>query len=393
MSLEFRFPDVGEGIDAGELVEWHVAAGQTVREDQPMADVQTDKATVTIPCPTTGRVLELRIEVGDVVPVGAVMAVFEPSGAPKAPLASPAVRKRARELEIDLGQIQGSGPDGRIELGDLELSAAAGGTEGARAQSPRAEKPAPGTSPAPGGTPGPGTTPGPGGDQVVPLRGVRRTIAHTMTEAWRTIPHIIDYREVDATELLRWRNHLREEAEEENLRRALTITPLLLRVAVDALRRHPYVNASIDMDREQITLHSAYNIGVATAAPEGLFVPVVRRADTRSVTELAIEVAELSAAARERRLRPEQLTGGTFTLNNYGPLGAWLGTPIIKPGEVANLGIGRIQERPVVVDGEVVVRPIVALAVSGDHRVLDGHTLGAFVSDLVVLIEDPAPVR
>ena len=380
MRLEFRFPDVGEGIDAGELVEWHVAAGQTVREDDPMADVQTDKATVTIPCPTTGRVLELRIEAGDVVPVGAVMAVFEPSGAPKGPLASPAVRKHARELDIDLAQIQGSGPGGRIELEDLEKLAGARGAE-EPPPTPRAEKPAPGAAGVPGE------------DRVVPLRGVRRTIAKTMTEAWRTIPHIIDYREVDATELLRWRDRLREEAGRENLRRALTITPLLLRVAVDALRRHPYVNASIDMEREQISLHSAYNIGVATAAPEGLLVPVVRQADTRSVTELAIEVAELSAAARERRLRPEQLTAGTFTLNNYGTLGVWLGTPIIKPGEVANLGVGRVQERPVAVDGEVVVRPIVALAVSGDHRVLDGHTLGAFVSDLVALIENPAPVR
>ena len=380
MRLEFRFPDVGEGIDAGELVEWHVAAGQTVREDDPMADVQTDKATVTIPCPTTGRVLELRIEAGDVVPVGAVMAVFEPSGAAKAPLASPAVRKHARELDIDLAQIQGSGPGGRIELEDLEKLAGARGAE-EPPPTPRAEKPAPGAAGVPGE------------DRVVPLRGVRRTIAKTMTEAWRTIPHIIDYREADATELLRWRDHLREEAGRENLRRALTITPLLLRVAVDALRRHPYVNASIDMEREQISLHSAYNIGVATAAPEGLLVPVVRQADTRSVTELAIEVAELSAAARERRLRPEQLTAGTFTLNNYGTLGVWLGTPIIKPGEVANLGVGRVQERPVAVDGEVVVRPIVALAVSGDHRVLDGHTLGAFVSDLVALIENPAPVR
>jgi pyruvate dehydrogenase E2 component (dihydrolipoamide acetyltransferase) len=211
-----------------------------------------------------------------------------------------------------------------------------------------------------------------------------------MSEAWRTIPHIIDYREADATALLRWRRELREQAPDARLREALTVTPLLLRIATDALRRHPYVNASIDMERELITLHGEYNIGVATAAPDGLIVPVVRNADAKQVAELALEVAELTSAARERRLRPEQLTGGTFTLNNYGSLGVWLGTPIIKPGEVANLGVGVIQDRPVVSDGEVVVRPIVALAVSGDHRVLDGHTLGAFVSDVVALIEDPA---
>jgi pyruvate dehydrogenase E2 component (dihydrolipoamide acetyltransferase) len=361
MALEFRFPDVGEGIDAGELLEWHVAEGQIVREDDPMADVQTDKATVTIPCPTTGRVLELRMDVGEMVPVGAVMAVFEPAGltsapssAPKRPLAAPAVRKRAAELGIDLAHVKGSGPGGRIEPEDL--------------------KPAPST------------------DRVVPLRGVRRTIARTMTDAWQTIPHIIDYREVDATELLSWRERLREHASDEKLRRALTITPLLLRIAVEALRGHPYVNASIDMEREQITLHGEYNVGVAAAAPEGLVVPVVRNADAKQTAELAVEVAKLINAAREGRLRPDQLTGGTFTLNNFGPLGVWLGTPIIKPGEVANLGVGRVQDRPVAVDGQVVVRPIVALSVSGDHRVLDGHTLGAFVSDVVALIEDPTPV-
>ena len=364
MALEFRFPDIGEGIDAGELVEWHVGEGQVVREDDPLADVQTDKATVTIPCPTSGRVLELRVAVGEMVPVGGVMAVFEPSAASSpgtpapGPLASPAVRKRARELGVELAEIQGSGPGGRVEFADLE----------------KAQAVAPGT------------------DRVVPLRGIRRTIARTMTEAWRTIPHIIDYREVDATELLRWRDDLRASASEERLRRALTITPLLLRIAVDALGRHPYVNASIDMEREEITLRDEYNVGIATAAPEGLIVPVVARADNKDVRELAFEVAELTSAAREGRVRPEQLAGGTFTLNNYGGLGVWLGTPIIRPGEVANLGVGRVQERPVVRDGEVVVRPIVALAVSGDHRVLDGHTLGAFVSDVVALIEDPTTV-
>jgi pyruvate dehydrogenase E2 component (dihydrolipoamide acetyltransferase) len=329
-----------------------------------LADVQTDKATVVIPCPTTGRVLELRVNVGEIVPVGDVMAVFEPaeaSGAgplhvPPRPLASPAVRKRARELGIDLALVDGSGPGGRIEPADLERPAE--------------------TTAAPV-------------DRVVPLRGVRRTIAHTMTEAWRTIPHIIDYREADVTELLRWREQLRQQAQDDELRSALTITPLLVRIAVDALRRHPYVNSSIDLEREEITLHGEYNVGVATAAPDGLIVPVIRSADTKSVQQLALETAELTRAARGRQLRPDQLAGGTFTVNNYGSLGVWLGTPIIKPGEVANLGFGRVQERPVASDGHVIVRPIVALAVSGDHRVLDGHTLGAFVSDVVASIEDP----
>jgi pyruvate dehydrogenase E2 component (dihydrolipoamide acetyltransferase) len=315
--LEFRFPDVGEGTDSGELLEWHVVEGQDVREDDPLAEVETDKATVTIPCPTTGRVLELRANPGDRLPVGEVMAVFEPAAGVRRP-----------------------------------------------------------------------PTPPPRVDTVIPLRGTRRGIARAMTEAWQTIPHIIDYREADATELLAWRAKLRERAGDAHL----TITPLLLRIAVDALHRHPYVNAAIDLEREEITLHADYNIGIATATPDGLIVPVVHGANTKSVPELALEIAQLTRAARERRLRPDQLAGGTFTLNNYGSLGVWLGTPIIKPGEVANLGVGRVQERPVARGGQVVVRPIVALAVSGDHRVLDGHTLGAFVSDVVALIEDPAPV-
>jgi pyruvate/2-oxoglutarate dehydrogenase complex dihydrolipoamide acyltransferase (E2) component len=322
--LEFKFPDVGEGTDSGELLEWHVTEGQEVREDDPLAEVETDKARVTIPCPTTGRVLELRANIGDRLPVGEVMAVFEPAVPLQAPLAQPAA----------------SAPRGIA-------------------------------------TPSPPTA-----DQIIPLRGVRRTIARTMTEAWRTIPHIIDFREADATGLLEWHARVRD----------ITITSLLLRIAVEALRGHPYVNASIDLEREEITLHGDYNIGIATATPDGLIVPVLHGAGAMSVTELGHEVAEVTQAARERRLRPEQLTGGTFTLSNYGSLGGWLGTPIIRPGEVAILGVGRVQERPVARDGQVVVRPIVALAVSGDHRVLDGHTLAAFVSDVVALIEDPAPV-
>jgi pyruvate dehydrogenase E2 component (dihydrolipoamide acetyltransferase) len=322
--LEFRFPDIGEGTDAGELLEWHVTEGQEVREDDPLAEVETDKARVTIPCPTTGRVLELRANIGDRLPVGEVMAVFEPAEPLRTPVAQPA-----------------------------------------------------GSAPRAIATPSPARA-----DQVIPLRGVRRTIAQSMTEAWRTIPHIIDFREADATALLAWHARLRD----------ITITPLLVRIAVEALRGHPYVNASIDLEREEITLHGDYNIGIATATPDGLIVPVVRGADAMSVTKLGHAVSEVTQAARERRLRPEQVTGGTFTVSNYGSLGGWLGTPIIRPGEVAILGVGRVQERPVARDGQVVVRPILALAVSGDHRVLDGHTLGAFVSDVVALIENPAPV-
>jgi pyruvate dehydrogenase E2 component (dihydrolipoamide acetyltransferase) len=294
------------------------------------------------------------------------MAIFDGVTATRKPQAAPAVRKRARELGIELASVSGSGPGGRILREDLDTL-----------------RPAAAEAPAPA----------PAGERIVPLRGIRRTIARTMTEAWRTIPHIIDYREVDATEIRRVRAALKQttlRAGDERAAGAITITPLIVKVAVDALRRHPYVNASIDVERDEIRLHGDYHIGIATAAPDGLIVPVVHHADRKTLTEVALEVADLAGAARERRLRPEQLAGGTFTVNNYGALGIWLGTPIIKPPEVANLGVGRMQERAVVVDGEIVARPIIALAVSGDHRILDGHTLAAFVSDVARLIENPS---
>lgn len=379
MALEFRLPDVGEGIASGELVEWHVAEGQEVREDEALADVQTDKAIVVIPCPTTGKVLELRAQEGDVVPVGDVLAVFAPvaegagAASPPAPaarraLASPAVRKLARERGVALAELAGSGPGGRIVREDVTAAADDG-----------APPPAPTLAPA-------------GEDEVVPLRGVRRAIARTLTHAWQTVPHVTDYREVDATALARARTALKRHAEragDVELAAAMTITPLMVKIAAHALGHHSRVNASIDLEREEITLRAARHVGVATAAPQGLVVPVVHHADTKSLAEVAREIAALTAAARAGRLTLAQQSGGTFTVNNYGALGVWLGTPIVRPPEVANLGVGRMQDQPVAVAGQVVVRPIIPLAVSADHRILDGDTLAAFVAEVVELMEDP----
>jgi pyruvate dehydrogenase E2 component (dihydrolipoamide acetyltransferase) len=394
MPVDFVLPDVGEGIDAGEIVEWHVTAGDRVKEDQPLVDVQTDKAIVTIPCPVTGTVLELRGEPGDRVPVGTTLAVFEsedrsrvtspaaapptpvppvngtgaPHDSPARPLASPAVRKFARTAGIELSAIAGTGPGGRITREDVEA----------------AVKPAPMRAPVP---------PPAGGDEVVQLRGTRRAIAHALTQSWQTIPHIIDYREVDATALTATQAALRQRATrrgDDALARGMTFTPLLVKMVSAVLPRHPYANASIDLEREEITLRGSFNIGVAVAAPQGLVVPVVHAAQTKSATEIALEVAELAAAARANRLARDQLAGGTFTVNNYGALGVWLGTPIIAPGQVVNFGVGKLEHRPVVREGEIVARPIIPIAVSADHRVLDGHTLAALVSDVVELMENPA---
>jgi pyruvate dehydrogenase E2 component (dihydrolipoamide acetyltransferase) len=224
------------------------------------------------------------------------------------------------------------------------------------------------------------------------MRGLRRTIARNMTQSWQTIPHIVDFREVDASGLIATRRDLRAKAEasgDEELARTLTMIPLLAKIAATAALSHPGVNASVDMEREEITHHGAVHLSVATSTPDGLLIPVVRDADRKSVAALAREIAVLAEEARARRLGREQLTGGTLTVNNYGALGSPLSTPIIPPGQAANVGIGRIQERAVVRDGEIVARSVLGLSCSGDHRILDGADLAAYVNDVCAAIENP----
>jgi pyruvate dehydrogenase E2 component (dihydrolipoamide acetyltransferase) len=393
-ALEFRLPDIGEGIASAEIVAWRVAEGDQVREHQELVEIQTDKAVAVIPCPASGVVARLCAAEGDSLDVGALLAVIEVEGAPPAngaareaapgpetapvaraepavrslsrvqlPLAAPTTRRLARELGVDLAGLQGSGPQGRIVREDVE----------------RAARPAP-------------ARPAPAAGEVVALRGVRRTIAHTLTRAWREVPRIIDYREVDATALLRARASLKQRAldrGDEALARALTPMPLIVRAAVFAARDNPYVNASIDLEREEITLHGHYNVGIATAGPDGLTVPVIHDTDQRSLAEIAHAIVALATAARERRLTVEQLAGPTFTVNNFGSLGTWLGTPIVRPPEVVNLGVGAIRDRVVAVDGAPVVQPTLVLSVAGDHRLLDGDTLAAFVTQVAHLLENP----
>lgn len=411
MSLEFRLPDLGEGLSEAELIEWHVAEDDHVVEDQPLADIQTDKAIVELPCPAAGTIEHLCAEPGDVVAVGEVLVVIAtadhapvavahaarqeslyapaPAAAPatkgsgavrqppgRRPLASPAVRRHARELGINLWTVTGSGPGGRTVRGDLTAD-----------QEPASADAAAGADEAPGAM-APVLQPG----EVQPLRGLRRAIAKTLTDAWQTVPRVIDYREVQVDALFAARGQLKQCAVsrgDAELARAMTVSPLLMKVVAVALRRHPLLNASIDLAREEITVHKTIEMGVATATPDGLLVPVIRDAGRKNIVELARESAALAAAARDRRLTSEQLVGGTITINNYGALGIWLGTPIVVPPQVANIGFGKMQEKPVVVDGEIVIRRIVPLACAGDHRLLDGHTIAAFVNDLVALIEQP----
>jgi pyruvate/2-oxoglutarate dehydrogenase complex dihydrolipoamide acyltransferase (E2) component len=224
------------------------------------------------------------------------------------------------------------------------------------------------------------------------MRGTRRAIARNLTRSWQEIPHIVDFREVDATELLAARAALRAEAEragDAELARALTPLALLTKIAATVARRHPRVNASVDMEREEITLHGGIHLSIAIAAPDGLVTPVIRDADRKTVPAIAHELVELGAVARSGRLSPAQLAGGTLTVNNFGALGSPFSTPLIPPGQVANLGLGRMQDKPVARDGAVVVRRVLGISCSGDHRVLDGQDLSAFVNDVVATIERP----
>jgi len=396
MSTEFRMPDIGEGIAEVELLEWHVEVGSHVREYDILATIETDKSVVEMPSPFTGRVIRLGAKPGDMLPVGDVLIVFDTEAGTPAeeapaeqaeppaeqvttrPRAAPVVRRLAVELGINLADVRGSGPSGRITQDDVRLAAAsdAGGAE--------AE-----TSPEPGSdlAAQPSAAAARQPDEHVPLRGLRREIARNMTESWRTIPHITDWREADATQLIEARRVL--SAHVPAVAGALTYVPFFVKITATALRRHPLLNASFDEEQQEYVLHRRINIGIATSVPDGLLVPVVRDADTKTVVELASEIAELVGLARERRASREQLTGGTYTVNNFGAIGGHLGTPIIRPPEVGILGFGRISDRVVAVDGRPAVRPTIGLSSVGDHRLHDGDTLGAFTSAVVELIEHP----
>jgi pyruvate dehydrogenase E2 component (dihydrolipoamide acetyltransferase) len=398
MATEFRLPDIGEGIAEAIVIEWHVSVGQDVREDDPMVDVQTDKAIMHIPSPVTGTVSRLAAAEGDVVPVGEVLIVFDagelqrdvvedaaaaPAAAPEptasvaGPLASPAVRKLARDAGVDIAAVVGTGPGGRVLREDIEAPASVGA-------------PPPGTAQEDGASPR-----APVAGRVVPLRGRRRIVAESLSEAWRTIPHVMDFREVDVSSLLAARHALKARAErrgDAELATALTPFALIAKIVAAVAAKHPALNASVDMDRKEISYHGQVDLNVAVSAPDGLVAPVIRNADAAGVEELARAIARLALAAREQRLEPAELSGGTITVSNYGALGSPLGTTIIQPRQSASVGFGRIQDKPVVRDGVVVVRPVMAINCAGDHRVIDGAELQGFVNELVLLMEEPVLV-
>jgi 2-oxoisovalerate dehydrogenase E2 component (dihydrolipoyl transacylase) len=400
-----RMPDLGEGIAEVELVAWHVKPGDTVTEDQVLADVMTDKATVEIPSPVAGRVLALGGEVGQTMAVGtelirieldagahapaaaatptaATAAVATPTArriepgpaAAQRPIASPAVRARAWELGIDLNDVAATGTAGRIVQADLEAHVARGGPR--RPPSPAAAAPAPRVASTADAT------------HTVKIVGLRRKIAQKMQDAKRRIPHFTYVEEIDVGELeaLRARLNLQWDAQ----RGHLTLLALLIRAIVLAVREFPQVNARFDDEAGLLTLHDAVHVGIATQTEAGLMVPVLRNAQTQDLWASAAEVVRLSEAARSGKAVREELTGSTITLTSLGRLGGIVSTPVINHPEVAIVGVNRIAMRPVIRDGAIVARQMMNLSSSFDHRVVDGAVAAAFVQSLRDHLEHPA---
>jgi pyruvate/2-oxoglutarate dehydrogenase complex dihydrolipoamide acyltransferase (E2) component len=384
---DFKLPDLGEGVTEAEIDRWLVKEGQSIAEDEPLVEVITDKATAEIPSPFAGVVARLHVEEGDVVPVGTVLVtigesaeadVVEESETPPTDAAvvpgspddgrvkaMPPVRKLARELGVDLAAIAGSGPGGRITREDVEAAASRPVRREAETRPPTAKL----------------------GGRREPLRGVRRMIAEHMLAAHRSIPPVTHVEECDVTEL----NATRRIANERNPSSPkLTYLPFIVKAVVVALRDHPRLNSSLDEAAGEIIYHDAYNIGFAVDAPQGLLVPVIRDADAKPVRELAAEIDSLATQARSGALQAEHLQGSTFTVTSPGPYGGLLATPIINHPNAAILGVHRATERPVVRDGQIVVRTMMNLSITFDHRVVDGVAAARFCMDVVKLLEHPA---
>ncbi len=428
----FKLPDVGEGTAEAEIVAWHVAVGDRIEEDQPLVDVMTDKATVEMTTPVTGRIVALNGELGEMAAVGSALAVIEVEGEgegegspdapapaptpppplrgppppqgeesnapslpplgevrPKAgmgaapaatrptpiarvagakPLASPAVRRRAHEAGVALQFVPGTGPGGRIGHEDLEGFIASGVS-----------------SNAPQGRPSPARREG---VEEIKVIGLRRKIAEKMQDAKRRIPHFAYVEEVDATELESLRIHLNATKRADQPK--LTVLPFIVLALVRALPRFPQINARFDDEAGVVHRHAAVHAGIATQTPGGLIVPVVRHAEARDLWDLAAEIARLAAATRDGKAGADELKGSTITVTSLGPLGGVVTTPVINHPEVAIVGPNKIVERPVVLGGQIVVRKMMNLSSSFDHRVVDGYDAAAFIQVVKALLEHPA---
>lgn len=426
--MEFKLADIGEGIHEGEILRWLVKEGDQVEQDAPLVEVQTDKVTAELPSPVAGVIERILAREGQVVPVGTVLAVIREAGAKAAAaasgapgaqaspqekpapqaqseaqpargaaalqasgasraggrrraLATPHVRALARKLGVDIDEIDGTGPVGRVTEEDVRRFA-----EGGREPAVESVEKAVDAQPTAASRV---ATPAASGELVeqVPLRGLRRRIAEHMVQAKRIIPHAthIDEVEMDGIEALRER--LRPYAEARGVK--LTSLAFFVKAVSIALKEFPYVNASVDEAQEHVLLRRYYHIGIAVDTEQGLIVPVVKHADQKSVFEIAREVSDLARRARENRLSLDEVTGSTFTISNAGALGGLYATPIINYPESAILGIHKMEPRPVVRNNEIVIRNIAHVSLSFDHRIIDGGMAIRFTNRVRELLEDP----
>ncbi len=437
MVYEFKFPDVGEGITEGELVKWRVKEGDKVKADDILANVETDKAVVEIPSPRAGTIAKLHVKEGETIKVGQVMvsiaedgekvAVDKEVAAPKEaakPLekkedkkyfagvvgfleeapeedeaevkekeevkkeeikkpaeakpaaqvaALPAVRKLAEELKVDISGLKGTGPEGRITAEDVRQAAhAAGKGEAAGAKVGAAVKVTKKYDLF-------------GYVERIPLKGVRKVIANKMVQSLQTAAHVTHMDEADVTHLAEIREKEKKLAEAKGIK--LTYLPFVIKAIVKALKDHPKLNASIEDD--EVILKKYYNIGIAVDTEDGLIVPVVKGADLKNILEIAAEIVKLVEAAQSRTIDLMDLKGGTFTITNIGSLGGVFATPIINYPESAILLTGKMGDKPIVKDGRIVIRKIMPLSLSFDHRILDGAEAARFMNDVKKYLEDP----
>ena len=455
---EFKLPDIGEGVTEGEIVAWLIKAGEIVKEDQPMIEVMTDKATVTITSPKAGRVVETVGAPGTVVAVHSVLVVFEldasitaasdtaasgnghangngngngknggaksepaatavgdikenlpgmggslarsSGGAPALggggrasayfndkPLATPATRKLARDMEIDLRSVPPTGPQGRVTKVDVESFAKApadsGSSAGAGAKTPAASAQAPGL----GREPVKIIAPAGAVEERVPFAGLRRKIAAKMAQSVHTAAHFTFVEECDVTALKALRARLRPAAEAQGVK--LTFLPFIVKAVVAALKKRPVLNSALDESTNELVYRKYYNIGIAASTDAGLIVPVVKDADRKSLLEVAREIDRMATDARNGKSRMEDLQGSTFTVTSLGADGGLFATPIINFPEVGILGVHQIKQKPVVKNGQIVIGDVMLLSLSFDHRIVDGHVGAAFAYEIIHYLEDP----
>ncbi|MDF9298304.1 dihydrolipoamide acetyltransferase family protein [Geobacillus stearothermophilus] len=427
MAFEFKLPDIGEGIHEGEIVKWFVKPGDEVNEDDVLCEVQNDKAVVEIPSPVKGKVLEILVPEGTVATVGQTLITLDAPGyenmtfkgqeqeeakkeektetvskeekvdavAPNAPaaeaeadpnrrvIAMPSVRKYAREKGVDIRLVQGTGKNGRILKEDIDAFLAGGAKVAAEPTPQAAEEKAAPQAPAAKPVVPEGEFP----ETREKMSGIRRAIAKAMVHSKHTAPHVTLMDEADVTKLVAHRKKFKAIAAEKGIK--LTFLPYVVKALVSALREYPVLNTSIDDATEEIIHKHYYNIGIAADTDRGLLVPVIKHADRKPIFALAKEINELAEKARDGKLTPGEMKGASCTITNIGSAGGQWFTPVINHPEVAILGIGRIAEKPIVRDGEIVAAPMLALSLSFDHRMIDGATAQKALNHIKRLLSDP----